>query len=164
MLIGAEAMAAIRKGQVALDNRPGTPVAQAVRLLEASKSFIRDPQAKLPGDLPAPDAHALEGGVDWHVNNVFLGACGWILLHEIAHMHLSHEPDTSPDLRKKQEHEADEWATKWILDHAPQNLQREFRLLAMAAGFTWLGLSDGVMRVDTTNPHAWERFGHCTRP
>lgn len=162
VLIGTEAMAATRRGQVVLDGGHGTPVADARRLLEASKLFIRDPRAKWPSDLPAPDPGAIEGSVDWHVNNVFLGACGWILLHEIAHIHLSHAPDTSADLRKKQEHEADEWATKWILDHAPQNLQREFRLLAIAAGFTWIGLNDGVMRVDTTHPHAWERFSHCT--
>lgn len=162
VLIGTEAMAATRNGQWALDSRPGTPVAHAYRLLDASKSLIRNPRTKWPGDLPAPDANAREGSLDWHVNNVFLGACGWILLHEIAHMHLSHAPDTSLDLRKKQEHEADEWATKWTLDHAPQNLQREFRLLAIAVGFTWLGLNDSVMRVDSTHPHAWERFGHCT--
>jgi hypothetical protein len=162
VLIGTEAMAATRKGQAALDSRPGTAVADAIRLREASASFIRNSQAKWPSDLPTPDSNALEGCIDWHVNNVFLGACGWILLHEIAHMHLSHAPDTSADLRKKQEREADEWATKWILDHAPQNLQREFRLLSLAASFTWLGLNDGVMRVDTTHPHAWERFGHCT--
>ena len=78
-------------------------------------------------------------------------------------MNTGFAPDTTANLLKKQEHEADEWATEWILDHAPQNLQREFRLLVIAASFTWLGLNDRVMRVDTTHPHAWERFGHCTR-
>lgn len=162
VLIGAEAMKATRRGEASLDNQPSTPAAQAARLLEASKSFIRNPLANWPGDLPKPNGHALEGSLDWHVNNVFLSACGWILLHEVAHMHLSHEPDTSPDRLKEQEREADGWATSWILDHAPQDLHKEFRILAIAAAFTWIGVSDGVMRVDTTHPHAWERFGHCT--
>ena len=162
VLIGAEAMQAMRRGEATLDSKPGTPVDQAARLMEAAKLFIRSPLAKWPCALPIPNAQATERSLDWYANNVFLGACGWILLHEVAHIHLSHTPDTSSDRLKEQEREADKWATNWILDHAPKGLHKEFRILAIAAAFTWIGLSDSIFRVNTTHPHAWERFGDCT--
>jgi hypothetical protein len=45
---------------------------------------------------------------------------------------------------KRQEHDADEWATRWILDHTPTDLRQEFRVFAIAIGSGWLGLVDAV--------------------
>lgn len=163
VLIGAEAMQATRRGEASLESRPDTPADRAARLIKAAKSFIRSPLAEWPCDLPTPNAQAIKESLDWYANNVFLGACGWILLHEVAHMHLSHTPDTSSDCLKEQEREADQWATNWILDHAPKDLRKEFRILAIAAAFTWIGLSDSIFRVNSMHPHAWDRFGHCTK-
>jgi hypothetical protein len=57
-----------------------------------------------------------------------------MVLHEIAHIHLNHEEFTTAEIRRNQEFEADKWATKWILDQAGSDLNREFRVFAVAIG------------------------------
>lgn len=47
---------------------------------------------------------------------IFLGAVGWILLHELAHIDRKHGKTEDPI---KQEKEADADATKWLLEQAP---------------------------------------------
>jgi hypothetical protein len=162
VLIGVEAMAATRAGDAELNAQPGTPVNEALALIGAAKYLIRNHEAKWPVGIPHPQAVAPEESPDWHVNNLFLGATGWVCLHEIAHLHLGHETTTLDSLLKRQEHDADEWATRWILDHTPTDLRQEFRVFAIAIGFGWLGLVDAVPQGSTTHPHAWERFGRCT--
>ncbi|RNJ48048.1 phage exclusion protein Lit family protein [Methylocystis hirsuta] len=163
MIAGVEAIAASRADRRILDSGPNSPMAEALALIAAAEALIRDPCAAWPDGLPHPDAAAPEGSDDWRVNNVFLGAVGWICLHEVAHIHLGHEPDTTDALRRRQENEADSWATRWVLDRAPPDLRREFRVFAIAAGLAWIALVDKVRRGSLTHPHAWERLGHCAQ-
>jgi hypothetical protein len=162
MIVGAEAVAASRNRRRKLDSSPGSSMAEALALTTAAEALIRDPCAAWPVELPHPEAAAPEGSDEWRVNNLFLGAVGWICLHEVAHIHLAHEPDTT-DARRRQENEADSWATRWILERAPADLRREFHVFAIAAGLGWIALVDGVRRGSVTHPHAWERLGHCAQ-
>jgi hypothetical protein len=159
--IGNEAMAATRSKRAKLDRQPGTPIAEAYDLIKAAKNLIQDPRARWPNDLPEPNARAVKRSPDWYANNLFLGAVGWTLLHEVAHIRLNHQETTS-ELRRRQEHEADQWATKWIFERAGQGLNRDFRIFATATGIIWVGLIDIIRRGSTTHPHASERFYKCS--
>ena len=101
LLIGAEAMAATRAGLSTLDTHPGTPIAEACDLIDIARDLIRDPCAPWPPHLPRPDALAPQGSPGGHLNNVFLGATGWMVLHEIAHIHLNHEEFTTAEILAK---------------------------------------------------------------
>ncbi len=51
-------------------------------------------------------------------NHIFVMMSGRLLLHEFAHTILQHhnDPETSPEILKQEELEADAWADSWILD------------------------------------------------
>lgn len=51
-------------------------------------------------------------------NHIFLMASGRILLHEFAHAVRNHstDPETPPEIKKREELEADSWADSWMLD------------------------------------------------
>jgi hypothetical protein len=153
---------AVRTGMRDVDTAPGSPGNQALRLVNASKELIRDPHYRWPAALPVPDAHPSAGQHLWYVNQLFLAATSWVLLHEVAHVHLSHEQTTTSEIRVRQEFEADDWATRWILEKAPEDLRREFRSLGCATGLAWVGLVDEVRRGGTQHPHASQRLTACS--
>lgn len=162
LLIGNESMAATRSGRSTLNSQPGTAIAEANDLIRAANSLISDPQAAWPRHLAKPNPLAAGRSQDWYVNNLFLGATGWSLLHEVAHVHLKHQEITTDVLRKHQEHEADEWATKWVFEHVGRGLTRDFRVFATATGIVWVGLIDNIRRGSATHPHASDRFIRCS--
>jgi hypothetical protein len=158
--IGNETMAAMRSGRAQVDTQPGTPIAEAYELINAAKKLIQEPRARWPSGLPEPNAGAVMRSPDWYANNLFLGAVGWTLLHEVAHIRLNHQETTS-ELRRRQEHEADAWATNWIFERVGQEPEREFRIFAASTGIVWIGLIDTIRKHSTTHPHASERFYKC---
>jgi hypothetical protein len=160
LLIGNEAMAATRSRRSQIDIRTGTPIAQAYELINAAKNLIRDPQARWPNELPEPNAFAAERSPDWFTNNLFLGAVGWTLLHEVAHISLNYQTITTNSLRMQQEHDADKWATNWIFERVGQE-EREFRIFATSTGIVWIGLIDTIRRGSPTHPHASAVFQMC---
>jgi hypothetical protein len=158
-LIAREAIVANRSGKSELDAGPGTAVAEARQLIQAARDLIGNSGARWPTDLapPVPDAKA--DSQDWYANNVFLGATGWVVLHEIAHIFLNHQATVSSDVSFKQEHEADFWAADWILGNVPGGDTRGyFRLFTISVALTWLAILDHVRRGSTTHPHAWQRL------
>ena len=48
-----------------------------------------------------------------------------------------------------------------MLEKAPQNLQREFRIFTIATGLGWLGLVDFVRGGGPTHPPASQRLLNC---
>ena len=77
-----------------------------------------------PNQLPCPISMPIEGS-DVHVTNeLFLCAIAWILHHEIAHIKLGH-PDIETIISLKEEREADEAATTWILHKS--NNDKEYK-------------------------------------
>ncbi|HEX7947102.1 MAG TPA: phage exclusion protein Lit family protein [Phenylobacterium sp.] len=159
--LGEAMMRATRAKEPSVEVVPDGPVDEAFRLVEVAKTLIRSPSAAWPADLPAPPPRSSWGGHDWHVQQLFLGATAWALHHEIAHVHLRHEEVTIDAVRRQQEHEADVWATRWILARAGTGRKREFRAYSAATGLAWLGLIDDVRRGSTTHPHAAQRLGAC---
>lgn len=158
-LIAREGMAAHRAGRPTLDTSPGTPVFEARRLIDTAHSLVGDSGARWPADLAPPATDAAEGSEEWYANNVFLGATGWVVLHEIAHIALGHQSQVSSDVSYSQEHEADRWAAQWVLEALPAgHVQGPFRLFAISVALSWLALLDSVRRGSTTHPHAWQRM------
>jgi hypothetical protein len=162
LLVGASAMAAVRQNEGALSGDPGSDVDQARELVKAAEALIRDKYAEWPTGLPVPNAAAQEDTFDWYVNNLFLAASGWILLHEIAHIKLGHVKCPVPEGTQRQEREADAWATRWVLDGDVTGLVKEFRVLAVTVGLVWVAILDGVRRGSKSHPHAWERLGEIS--
>jgi len=83
----------------------------------ASQKNVADIEGPWPGFLPDPSlTDELE-----HVrasNHIFVMMSGRLLLHEFAHTILRHhnDPETSPEILKQEELEADAWADGWMLD------------------------------------------------
>lgn len=111
-----------------------------------------------PSNLEAPKNAAPEGSVAWRIDNLYLGALSWILLHEIGHVHNSDQKLVPSSIRIRQEYLADSFATKWILSTAGNGLEREFRVLMIAVALTWMFLSESEKGQGTTHPPAMLRF------
>jgi hypothetical protein len=111
-----------------------------------------------PSNLETPTNAPPEDSIEWRINNVYLGALSWILLHEIGHVHHGDQKFVPSGMRIRQEHMADGFATKWILDNAGEGLQREFRILMIAVALTWLFLNEAEKGKGTTHPAAILRF------
>lgn len=158
LILASGAMRASRQGDRALVGGPDSDVGLARSLVEAAKALIRDKDTAWPDALPVPIENPAPDISDWYVNNLFLATTGWILLHEIAHIHLGHGRCATPEASFAQEYEADEWATDWIMRDAPADLTKDFRILAITTGLVWLAVLDNVRRGSTTHPHAWDRM------
>lgn len=150
-----------RAGEVILDVSPGSAAHEAFALVEAARNLIRNDRASWPPDLPIPDHAAVEKTLPWYFNNVFLGATGWALLHEVAHLTLNHEKNTTVEILRRQEFEADSWATRWVLEKSQDPLESEFRIFCVATGLAWLGLLTSVRRDGPTHPPASQRLLNC---
>lgn len=112
-----------------------------------------------PSILKVPTNAPSEESIEWRINNVYLGALSWILLHEIGHVHHGDQKFVPSSISLRQEHGADAFATKWILDNAGQGLQREFRVLMIAVALTWLFVCESERKgPGTTHPRTILRF------
>ncbi|MDF2600616.1 MAG: hypothetical protein K0Q54_3439 [Methylobacterium brachiatum] len=151
----------MRQGNRIIDVVAGSPLATAFEMIEAAKELIRNENSIWPPHLPVPIMETEEGTANARVNNLFLGAVSWIILHEIAHINLNHEEITSSIIRNKQEHEADIWAVDWIMKQPRDEFQRGFRIFSVSISLCWIGLIDEIRRGSTSHPHASERFGAC---
>lgn len=158
-LVARDGVAAHRSGLPALAAGPRTTVSEARHLADAARTIIADSGAHWPSNIHPPVPGAVEGEEEWYVNNVFLGATGWIVLHEIGHIHHRHEAETSTDVLKAQEFEADRFATDWVLQNLPVDDPRgHFRVFVTAVALFWVAMTDSVRRGSTTHPHAWQRL------
>jgi len=77
---------------------------------------VRGNPAAWPYDLPHPQAHPADDQ-DQLTNELFLGAIGFAVLHEIGHIVREHRGmNLSLDEKHRQEFEADAWAYNWVMD------------------------------------------------
>jgi len=89
---------------------------------------------------------------------VFLNAIGWILLHEVAHIH--HRHGTSRDV-VAEEREADETATRWLFDDAPfGTVDDRFSGVATAMFYMWIR-EDRMAVADHDHPPVSDRLEAC---
>lgn len=110
-----------------------------------------------PVGLELPGIRA-SGSFEGTVNNLFFGALSWILLHEIGHVHHEHEALLPFDQMVRQETQADDFATSWILEDAGCGLTREFRAMAIVTALAWLFLFESAGGQDPNHPPAILRF------
>lgn len=111
-----------------------------------------------PVQLSQPNANAPFDTPDGRVNNLFFGALSWIILHEIAHIHHKHVKYLPANLLVRQEYQADDFATRWILGQAGDGPEREFRVLMIAVAMTWLFLNERARGTGGDHPPAIHRF------
>lgn len=158
-LVASTAMVVARNGATTLDANPNSPVHESLLLIDQARRLIRNAAEDWPDTIVPPCPSTAAKTEDWYVNNVFLAAVGWILLHEIAHVDEGHQETVSSDVSFRQEHRADLWAAKWVLDQtAAGDMQGCFRVFAISVALSWLALIDGERQGSTTHPHAWQRF------
>lgn len=158
----SQAMAdASRRNEKSVIFTPGTPEHEGRYLLDLARKLIRDADFSWPADAPRPDPTAAAGSPEDAINNVFLGASGWCVLHEVAHVHLKHQGANSPHLMLQQEFDADDWATRWVLEKCPNDTLRQFRVVCCAVGLVWIGIVDSIRRGSVDHPHASERLMKC---
>ncbi len=91
---------------------------------------------------------------------LFLVAVGWILLHESAHILFDHKMDATSDLKKREEREADRFATEWLLEGVPDSTLIQERSLGIAIAILVLTARDlRAKRLDLTDhPRSVERL------
>jgi hypothetical protein len=99
--------------------------------------------ADWPETLYRPDATA-RGEPYESINRTFFGAASWILLHEVAHIHLQHEIDLLPPEMIQQEDDADEFAACWVFEKIGYGREREFRILVVGVAVAWLLLFEPI--------------------
>jgi len=122
----------------------------AKRLIRADESW--------PIGLDLPNAQAPASSTAGRLNNLFFGALSWILLHEIGHVHHGHEAIIAADQSVRQEAQADDFATGWVLDDAGSGLSREFRSMMVITALAWLFLFESVGGQSSTHPPVIKRF------
>lgn len=162
-LIARAGMSANWTGKASLATDPGSTVWDARRLADAARTILADRGAQWRAEVapPVPDAAAKDE--EWYVNNVFLGATGWVTLHEIGHIHLGHQGTVSTDVSFSQEHEADLFAANWVLSDLPlEDTRGHFRVFVICVAMFWIAIQDGIKRGSTTHPHAWQRLERLT--
>lgn len=163
VLIGDAVAVALLSGETTLSSEPGGAYHTASKYLQLARDLTRNRHHPFPADLSVPNASPT-AAEEVRVNNLFYGAVGWVLLHEIGHIHLSHEVDTTIDLKKQQEYEADRWATEWIVARStvpPRHYQ--FRLFVVATALLWIGQMNVVKGPSSTHPDAVNRMDRCRR-
>lgn len=112
-----------------------------------------------PGNQKGVDEETLE-----KVNRHFLGAVGFIILHEIAHLHLRHPLPKfqSEEESIRCEREADAWAAAWIMEQCPPHTDtRIFRADVCVLALSLMNLlefSDGPQVGKQTHPPTVERL------
>lgn len=96
-------------------------------------------------------------------NELFLGAMGWIILHEVGHVHFDHA-EISGIYSQRQEKDADVFATTWILDRmAETDPKFNKRIFCIAAALLCLQSFETVAapRWNEDHPPAHERISYC---
>jgi Peptidase U49 len=117
-----------------------------------------------PDGLPRPDVPGDDPEHVENINRFFLGALGFILLHEIAHHVLKHP---SPKFQSENdsircELEADRWAGDWIFEKCPNNEgDRLFRGNCSVLALSIINLVEAHLRPSAspkTHPPVIERI------
>jgi hypothetical protein len=115
-----------------------------------------------PKALPRPESNSSDEAVSV-ANELFLAAIAWIIHHEIAHVRAKHVAMHNIYV-VRQEQEADEMATDWILGKCEDPGSRQKRQLGMITALLATQLLDEPPGSDTyvrTHPPTVERLYAC---
>lgn len=134
-----------------------------VQLVEWSGGNIRGTGKEVwPDNLPRPRNDPCDEDLKV-ANELFLGAMGWVILHEVAHVHLNHA-ESAGTYSQQQEKEADQFATNWVLESVSQADPRfNKRMFCIAAALLCLQSFETVAapRWRGSHPPANERIYYC---
>ena len=111
-----------------------------------------------PSGLCKPNVNDHLSETEESINDLFFGALGWIMLHEIAHIYNEDVKHTSPTIKIRQEYRADDFATRWIFENAGVGRKNEFRILAVSIALSWLFLQEDTVGPSGSHPRAILRF------
>jgi hypothetical protein len=117
--------------------------------------------APWPEGLEQPNARAPFRSVPGRINNTFLGAVAFILLHEVAHVH--HRDVNDNRLRWMQEDRADRFAARWMLDKAGKGRKREFRIVMITIALLYIFFMERRWGPTAMYPTAYERLEAASR-
>ena len=102
-----------------------------------------------------PDGSACYDGEDLRrAENSFLGAAGWILLHELAHIHHGH---SGSEGRIDEEAEADNTATRWLFENAPFGTATE-RAEGLVTALFYMTVRELICGADGDHPKMANRI------
>ena len=113
-----------------------------------------------PDGYPQPAPDVLDRSPVHYANELFLVAVAWIFLHEIGHVHRKHPLQTVSATSQQEEHEADKFASDWILDGARGEdviIKRSLGIAVANIVLIVLDLARGWPKI-TTHPKPYERL------
>lgn len=153
------------------------PLRHGLAAFAISQGLTRMPLGNWSDKLPLPDAAPTPSSENESVTKVFLGALGWILRHELAHIVLKHQETDTADRMKEDEFAADAQASRWMCGDRKKDegreagarpsqteLELEGLALAMGIGLMWVALfEEHHARKSTDHPEIAERFNRCAR-
>jgi hypothetical protein len=147
----------------AAEYRPGDnpKIVEALRLYRwALESAVTGTLQNWPNGAPQPDPQVLDGSPVHCANELFLVAIAWIFLHELGHIHLKHALRTVSVTSQQEEHDADKFATEWILDSVTDSdviLKRSLGMAVANIVLIVLDLAWGSPKI-ATHPKPYERL------
>jgi peptidase U49-like protein len=120
------------------------------------------PSEVWPPDLPRPAADTPNGNEDIAVaNELYLCSASWIIHHELAHIYCGHNNEPVNDEESRaQEQEADDSATKWILEGVSDAAVLQKRGLGVVIAVIVITTQDilaGELK-ETTHPRSFQRL------
>lgn len=124
----------------------------------ASDNLIASVASPWPKTLPCPSKGMASDSLENVVTELFLCAAAWILHHELAHITLDHVEGSAISIL--QEKEADEEATRWILEDCPDVSSCEKRELGIAIAIlvlTSLDYTRGTFE-SASHPRSYQRL------
>lgn len=122
----------------------------------------QNPSKEWPSDLPAPVTDSIDADEDIKVaNELYLCSASWIIHHEFAHIYCGHKNKPINDEESRaQEKEADDSATKWILEGVSDEAVLRKRGLGVAIAALVITAQDilaGEFK-ETTHPKSFQRL------
>lgn len=120
------------------------------------------PSEVWPPDLPKPTADRTNQNEDIAVaNELYLCSASWIIHHELAHIYCGHNNEPVNDEQSRaQEQEADDSATKWILEGVSDAAVLKKKGLGVVIAVLVITTQDilaGEFK-ETTHPRSFERL------
>ena len=162
-VVSQEYYQAQRDGNQNFDLNGTRRLNNAAKIVEWSVENIQQTGKKpWPLFLPRPRKYPCNEDVKV-ANELFFGAMGWIILHEVAHVELGHA-ELSGSYSQQQEREADQFATEWILGGLQETDPRfKKRVFCVAVALLCLQSLETVAapRWCGTHPPAHERISYC---
>ncbi|UMO89908.1 hypothetical protein HP572_10485 [Pectobacterium sp. PL64] len=126
------------------------------------EQLSKNPGEEWPLNLPAPVANTTNSNCDIKVaNELYLCSASWIIHHEFAHIYCGHKNEPINDEESRaQEKEADDSATKWVLEGVSDEAvlkKRGLGIVIAALVITTQDILAGEFK-ETTHPRSFNRL------